>query len=401
MRNPGRHMRELWYRLTAPHLDWIQVEVTTYCNAKCKYCPNSVLRNHWKPAHMGMDTFARLARAFPRTEMVHLQGWGEPLLHPDFFEMAKTAKKASCRVGTTTNGTLCTAEVCDRLVEVGFDTVAFSLAGTDQRQDEVRCGAGIESVLRAIELLDRTKARRGSVTPAVHIAYLALRSRLHDVVELPRLLEGLGVSQVVISTLDLVPHKDLASETLAPEGPEEEAYFLSVLENAATEGRKRRVDIHYRLASHTREIGYCTEHVTRAVVVSTDGSVWPCVYANRHASDLPQRAMEMPPCSTAHEVAATSGSRPIPKVLGDGGLGEGAFFKTPLPPAHSHKNTPVRNTSDIPQFRFGKLADSSLPAIWATREYRAFRNAHEQRKPPERCLGCPKMLVGCSRQRQG
>ncbi len=408
MNKAGRHLRECWYRLTAPHLDWIQVEVTTHCNAKCTYCPHWILRDGRRPGHMDMDVFSRLARAFPRSEMVHLQGWGEPLLHPDFFEMARIAKKASCKVGTTTNGSLCTAEVCERLVEVGFDTVAFSLAGTDQRQDQVRRGTGIESVLRAVELLDRTKTRRGSRIPAVHIAYLALRSRLHDVAELPRLLEGLGVNQVVISTLDLVLHRDLESETLAPEGPEEEAYLVSVLEHAAAEGKKRGVDIHYRLASHTRRlgaatndriglglprtpiqgrsacdsmvgrdgstpirssgdpsrrsatsscdeagsdhksagpersanhssteaIGYCTENVTNAVVVSVDGSVWPCVFANVQPGTTP----------------------------------------------------------DMREFRFGNLADESLSAIWATREYRAFREAHERQTPPERCLSCPKML---------
>ncbi|MEW6348551.1 MAG: radical SAM protein [Thermodesulfobacteriota bacterium] len=341
MSNKPRGIRELWYKLTAPHLDWIQVEVTTHCNARCTYCPNWVLRGNRHPGHMDIEVFRRLAKSFPWTEMVHLQGWGEPLLHPDFFEMARIAKKASCRIGTTTNGTLCTAEACERLVEVGFDTVAFSLAGTDDRQDEIRGGARIESVLRAIEILHRTKVLRDSRTPAVHIAYLALRSRLQDVVELPRLLEGMGVSQVVISTLDLVPHDGLASETLAPEGPEEEAGFLSVLEHAASEGRKRGVDVHYRLASHTRKIGYCTEHVTNAVVVSADGSVWPCVFAN----------------------------------------------------------VAVRPTPDAPSFRFGNVGDKSLSEIWATGEYRAFRDAHERRNPPDRCLLCPKMVMAASPRR--
>ena len=59
---------------------------------------------------MSMDTFTHVLPALPRTRLVFLQGRGEPLLNPVFFQMASLAKAAGCDVGTTTNGTLIDGE---------------------------------------------------------------------------------------------------------------------------------------------------------------------------------------------------------------------------------------------------------------------------------------------------
>ncbi len=75
-----------WFtNLLAPFLDWIQVEVTSHCNAQCTYCPHAVFGEFWQNRHMPLDLYRKLSRAFRRTSLVYLQGWGEPLLHPQFF----------------------------------------------------------------------------------------------------------------------------------------------------------------------------------------------------------------------------------------------------------------------------------------------------------------------------
>ena len=43
--------------LVAPFLDWIQVEVTSHCNADCVYCPHSVFKEFWQDRHMPMDVY--------------------------------------------------------------------------------------------------------------------------------------------------------------------------------------------------------------------------------------------------------------------------------------------------------------------------------------------------------
>jgi sulfatase maturation enzyme AslB (radical SAM superfamily) len=188
--------------LLLPSLDWIQVEVSSYCNVACVYCPRTVYRDVWLNRYLPSETFKRLLPAFAKTRLVFLQGWGEPFFHPDFLAMAVMAKEAGCRVGTTNNGMLLNPEMARKLVECGMDVVAFSLAGVDEKNDVVRRETSMGKVLDATRTLHQAKERLGSTQPAIHIAYMLLRSRIRDVENLPLSLRGLGISQVVISPLD-------------------------------------------------------------------------------------------------------------------------------------------------------------------------------------------------------
>jgi len=64
-----------------PWLDWMQIEVTSRCNAACIYCPRTVYGPRWKNRDLSPDTFEKLLPVLSKTKMVHLQGWGEPLLY--------------------------------------------------------------------------------------------------------------------------------------------------------------------------------------------------------------------------------------------------------------------------------------------------------------------------------
>jgi len=122
------------FDLIAPAFDWLQVEVTSFCNAACVYCPHTVYRDNWLSRHLPVDTFQKLRRALRKTQLVHLQGWGEPLLHPDFFTLVALARQAGCRVGTTTNGTLVDAPLAARLVAGGLDFVSFPWPGRQRKK---------------------------------------------------------------------------------------------------------------------------------------------------------------------------------------------------------------------------------------------------------------------------
>jgi MoaA/NifB/PqqE/SkfB family radical SAM enzyme len=116
-----------------PQLDWIQVEISSYCNASCIYCPHFAYRKNWQNRYRPIEAFRNLIPAFRKTELVYLQGWGEPFTHPQFFEMLQIAKAAGCRVGTTTNGILIGRETIEKMVSQGLDIIGFSLAGVDKK----------------------------------------------------------------------------------------------------------------------------------------------------------------------------------------------------------------------------------------------------------------------------
>ena len=105
-----------------------------------------------------------------------------------------------------------------QVVASGLD-LRFSLTGLEERNDRARPGTSFRQVLAAIQTLNRLKAAGRSATPQIHIAYLLLKSGRPDLEKLPQFLEGLGVQQAVISTLDFVPTRELAGESFAAGDP--------------------------------------------------------------------------------------------------------------------------------------------------------------------------------------
>lgn len=269
-----------------PRFAWIQVEVTSFCNAACLYCPQTVYGHSWPRRHLPLSTFQKLLPDLARARLTYLQGWGEPFLHPDFFTLLTLAKQAGCRVGTTTNGMLLDQENIERLVATGIDVIAFSLAGLSDTNDAVRRGTRFDRVLEAIGALNRAKARAGSSRPQINLAYMLLRSGLRDLEKLPGALQGLGIAEVVISTLDFVAAGELEAESLSGVGPEEFGDLSLRLKNLAALGPRHGLNISAQLAPPGERGSICPEKVQQALVVSADGAVSPCVFTNLPVSGV-------------------------------------------------------------------------------------------------------------------
>jgi MoaA/NifB/PqqE/SkfB family radical SAM enzyme len=330
-------------RRRQPTLDWLQIEVTSRCNAACIYCPRTVHSKPWINRDMSWSTFAQLTDAFTKTELVFLQGWGEPLLHPRLLDMADEAKRAGCRVGLSTNGTLIDGQKAEDLIRCGIDVVGVSLAGTDNINDRFRRGAHLDRVLEAIRAVRRAKERLGSSRPAIHIAFLLLRSGLPEITRLPELAADTGVSQVIISTLDFVPSHELEGEALHPGNPKAYGDIRSRLDAVRAEGRRRGVEIHAQISYPGQRALTCTENARRAAFISSDGSVSPCVFANLPAS----------------EAACFRGGRPAPYA----------------------------------RRIFGNVNEQPFVDIWRSRPYMRFREAFFSKTVDPACRECPKLYI--------
>lgn len=130
--------------------------------------------------------FKKLLPTLKHTALAYLQGWGEPFLHPDFFDLVSLAKKSGCRVGATTNGILVDAGMSRRIAASGLDLISFSLAGTGRRNNFWRRGTSLDGVIRAICAVAEAREKSGAAGPDIHVSYLALRSNLGNQPGLPR-----------------------------------------------------------------------------------------------------------------------------------------------------------------------------------------------------------------------
>ena len=81
---------------------------------------------------------------------------GEPMLHPNFFEIAGLIHALGFTWGMTTNGTLIDDAAALRLKESGLSTVSVSLDGMEDSHDQLRQRKGAwRLALRGIEALKR------------------------------------------------------------------------------------------------------------------------------------------------------------------------------------------------------------------------------------------------------
>jgi MoaA/NifB/PqqE/SkfB family radical SAM enzyme len=128
----------------------LQVEVTSRCTRRCTVCPRAVLGESWLEGDLSEAHWDRIRPDLPLVEHLHLQGWGEPLLHPRIAHMARDAHAAGCKVGLTTNGDLL-SDAAKWIVSGAVDVLAVSLAGGDKWNRRLRGDARPDDILNAAE----------------------------------------------------------------------------------------------------------------------------------------------------------------------------------------------------------------------------------------------------------
>ena len=119
------------------HLPWpsvIMIENTNSCNAQCVMCPRDTLTR--KRGFMEFGLFEKIMNELAgasRKPVVHLHGFGEPLLDPLLPERIKLAK--ACGIKQTyivTNASLLFPETSRSLINAGLDAMKISFYGTDE-----------------------------------------------------------------------------------------------------------------------------------------------------------------------------------------------------------------------------------------------------------------------------
>lgn len=101
---------------------------------------------------------SRIVEQLIEAEVMHVHfGGGEPLGRADFIWNAETLAKTGMSITLSTNGSLMTEEIAERLAALSVDTVAFSIHGSDANShDSFNTFPGAwERLILAIERMTR------------------------------------------------------------------------------------------------------------------------------------------------------------------------------------------------------------------------------------------------------
>jgi MoaA/NifB/PqqE/SkfB family radical SAM enzyme len=168
-------------------------------------CPIQFRRDgppYGPPAFMDFELFARLLDEFPDLEELQLQGLGEPMMHPRFFDMVALASGRGIKVGTNTNLTLLTPRRAELCVTSGLDELHASIDGaTAETYERIRVRAHFDRIVRNLEGLVEARRRHGSDRPKVRMVVVAMRQNLHEFPDLVRLAHRFSIDAVFVQHL--------------------------------------------------------------------------------------------------------------------------------------------------------------------------------------------------------
>jgi len=178
---------------------FLQMEPTTRCNFTCGFCAG----RHMDQTDLSFDAFASALDQLPEVEHVELQGEGEPLLHPAFFEMARHARARGIEVSTITNGSMFSRERIERLLDADLTSVLVSIESPDPAEFASIRGGRLDKVIEGVTALVAARNARGVARPAVGFAVTVLKSTADRFPDILALYERLGLDGgVVVQSLN-------------------------------------------------------------------------------------------------------------------------------------------------------------------------------------------------------
>lgn len=205
-------------------LQRLQVEITTWCNLKCVGCPRTIglEGESWQNRHMPVDTLNRVLDNLPPSQMLCLQGIGEPTLHPDLYDLVRLAR-AKGKYGIVTFNSNVLARDLDywrELKRIGLRHVSISVDSLTQEVAE-RCRAGT----RVDKLRERLRQLSGEGF-AILVSIVLSRLNLHDLaatlreidrigrfgVEIQPFIDYSGGSEASLDAADIAAYRRLMAE---------------------------------------------------------------------------------------------------------------------------------------------------------------------------------------------
>ena len=139
-----------------------------------------------------MELFSRVIKTLAPVRQVHVQGEGEPLLHPEILSMLRIARKHAEVVTTITNGSLL-EEASGHLIEIGIDRVGISLETADADEFHRIRGGSLSSVIAGVEAVLTHRSKAGGQRPAVGFEVIVMRNRFEAMAPIVELYNRLGM----------------------------------------------------------------------------------------------------------------------------------------------------------------------------------------------------------------
>ena len=202
-------------RWTGKAIQWglpitISIEPTTACNLRCPECPSG-LRAFSRPTGNLKEDFFRKIIDELGDKLFYLIFYfqGEPYINPKFLEMVNYASQRGIYTITSTNGHFLDDKRAKETIESGLSRIIISVDGTTQETYEsYRREGTLETVIEGAKNLVKWKRQLNSKTPHIIFQFLVVKPNEHQIHDIYRLAEEIGVDEVKLKTAQIYDYED-------------------------------------------------------------------------------------------------------------------------------------------------------------------------------------------------
>lgn len=256
----------------------VQIEVTSRCSTGCVFCPHDALSGQWAEGDLPLHTYrTHIVPHMELFDLVYLQGWGEPMLHPNLWEMLELAQQKGCRTGFTTNGAWFSPEYNERLLDQGINMISVSFAGQSPLVHEaLRTNSNFTKLCQNFTSLANLKKNRGVDKPWLELHFLMTSVNLSEFPRLVELAASLGADEMVATNLTYSPN--LALDNLHVFSNQPLAEDMWVIDRARETAKRLNLPLRiYPLQAEPRTL-VCDADPLNTIYINHHGEVSACVY---------------------------------------------------------------------------------------------------------------------------
>lgn len=188
----------------------ISIEPTTACNLRCPECPSGLRAFSRPTGNLKKDFFTKMIDELHH-HLVYLIFYfqGEPFINPDFLEMVKLANQKGIYTITSTNAHFLNDENAKKTIESGLNRLIISVDGTTQEvYEQYRKEGKLENVLQGARNVVKWKKELKSNSPHIIFQFLVVKPNEHQIPELYRLANEIGVDEVKLKTAQIYDYQN-------------------------------------------------------------------------------------------------------------------------------------------------------------------------------------------------
>jgi len=226
---------------------------TDRCNYQCPFCPHhtKLLQKKFPYFHepvedFTLEKFKQVVNLFPKTIMITFAGVGEPLLHPQLFDMADYATSKNMYSQLITNGSLLNDEKIERILNnPNFYFVSISLNATNPEEYAQAFDGRKEIFEKVVSNTKNLVARRSQKKHSlleIAVSFVIHKKNIAQAKSFVEFSEKLGVDRVAfLNLIDFGISGFEKENQLYKSDPEIKKYFEEL--KSFVRGRKIKVDL--------------------------------------------------------------------------------------------------------------------------------------------------------------